>query len=92
MRCSMSSTIIKEQTRFVYEHIWRPGDIILWDNRCTLHARTDFSPSEHAASCAASRSRRISTLKSAAPHPPHGFAAGPLPLPLAGEGWGEGLS
>ncbi len=36
----------QEQTRFVYEHIWRPGDIILWDNRCTLHARTDFSPSE----------------------------------------------
>lgn len=36
----------QEQKRFVYEHRWRPGDIILWDNRCTLHARTDFSPSE----------------------------------------------
>jgi taurine dioxygenase len=36
----------QEQPRFVYEHVWRPGDIILWDNRCTLHARTDFSPSE----------------------------------------------
>lgn len=36
----------QEQKRFVYEHVWRPGDIILWDNRCTLHARTDFSPSE----------------------------------------------
>ena len=36
----------QEQKRFVYEHQWRPGDIILWDNRCTLHARTDFSPSE----------------------------------------------
>ena len=35
-----------EQKRFVYEHQWQPGDIILWDNRCTLHARTDFSPSE----------------------------------------------
>jgi taurine dioxygenase len=36
----------QEQQRFVYEHRWRPGDIILWDNRCTLHARTDFSPNE----------------------------------------------
>ena len=36
----------QEQKRFVYEHHWRPGDVILWDNRCTLHARTDFSPSE----------------------------------------------
>jgi alpha-ketoglutarate-dependent taurine dioxygenase len=36
----------QEQRRFVYEHFWRVGDVILWDNRCTLHARTDFSPSE----------------------------------------------
>ncbi len=36
----------QEQRQFVYEHVWRPGDVILWDNRCTLHARTDFSPSE----------------------------------------------
>jgi taurine dioxygenase len=26
--------------------VWRPGDLILWDNRCTLHARTDFDASE----------------------------------------------
>lgn len=31
-----------EQERFVYEHHWRVGDIVLWDNRCTMHARTDF--------------------------------------------------
>jgi taurine dioxygenase len=36
----------QEQRRFIYEHVWRPGDVILWDNRCTLHARTDFSPDE----------------------------------------------
>jgi taurine dioxygenase len=35
-----------EQRQFVYQHVWRPGDVILWDNRCTLHARTDFSPNE----------------------------------------------
>jgi taurine dioxygenase len=36
----------QEQRRFVYEHVWRVGDILMWDNRCTLHARTDFSAAE----------------------------------------------
>jgi taurine dioxygenase len=36
----------QEQRRFVYEHVWSPGDLMLWDNRCSLHARTDFDPSE----------------------------------------------
>jgi taurine dioxygenase len=36
----------QEQRRFVYEHVWRVGDILMWDNRCTLHARTDFSDKE----------------------------------------------
>jgi taurine dioxygenase len=36
----------QEQRRFVYEHVWRVGDILMWDNRCTLHARTDFSAGE----------------------------------------------
>jgi taurine dioxygenase len=36
----------QEQPGFVYEHVWRPGDILMWDNRCTLHARTDFSTGE----------------------------------------------
>ena len=35
-----------EQDRFIYAHKWRVGDLILWDNRCTLHARTDFSNRE----------------------------------------------
>jgi len=36
----------QEQRKFVYEHVWRVGDIVMWDNRCTLHARTDFSAAE----------------------------------------------
>ena len=36
----------QEQPQFVYEHVWRVGDILMWDNRCTLHARTDFSAGE----------------------------------------------
>jgi taurine dioxygenase len=26
----------------IYEHVWRPGDIMLWDNLSSLHARTDW--------------------------------------------------
>ncbi len=36
----------QEQRQFVYEHVWRVGDILMWDNRCALHARTDFSADE----------------------------------------------
>ncbi|MDE0056559.1 MAG: TauD/TfdA family dioxygenase [Defluviicoccus sp.] len=31
-----------ERPEFVYEHVWREGDLIIWDNRCTQHARRDF--------------------------------------------------
>jgi taurine dioxygenase len=31
-----------EKKEFVYEHVWRLGDLLLWDNRCSSHARTDF--------------------------------------------------
>jgi taurine dioxygenase len=35
-----------EKPEFVYEHVWRKGDLLLWDNRCSSHARTDFPSSE----------------------------------------------
>jgi alpha-ketoglutarate-dependent 2,4-dichlorophenoxyacetate dioxygenase len=25
------------QRQFVYPHRWQPGDLVIWDNRCTLH-------------------------------------------------------
>jgi alpha-ketoglutarate-dependent 2,4-dichlorophenoxyacetate dioxygenase len=25
------------QSRFVYIHVWRPHDLVIWDNRCTMH-------------------------------------------------------
>jgi taurine dioxygenase len=30
------------QTRFVWTHQWRVGDLVLWDNRCTMHRRDPF--------------------------------------------------
>ncbi len=31
-----------ERQEFVYRHVWRVGDLIVWDNRCSMHARDDF--------------------------------------------------
>ena len=35
-----------ERSEFYYEHVWRVGDLLMWDNRCTQHARTDFPATE----------------------------------------------
>ena len=31
-----------EKPEFVYRHVWKVGDLLLWDNRCSTHARDDF--------------------------------------------------
>ena len=35
-----------EQAQFIYEHHWQVGDILMWDNRCSTHARKDFDASQ----------------------------------------------
>jgi taurine dioxygenase len=30
------------QSRFTWHHVWRPGDILIWDNRCAMHHRDPF--------------------------------------------------
>ena len=30
------------QPQFVYEHTWQPGDLLIWDNRATLHRATEY--------------------------------------------------
>lgn len=32
------------QPRFAFRQQWRAGDLVLWDNRCTLHRRDAFDP------------------------------------------------
>ncbi len=31
----------------IYSHRWRPGDLVMWDNRCTMHRATGYD-SRHA--------------------------------------------
>ncbi|MCC2096612.1 MAG: TauD/TfdA family dioxygenase, partial [Hyphomicrobiales bacterium] len=35
-----------EDPALVYEHVWKPGDLLMWDNLCSIHARTDFPANE----------------------------------------------
>jgi alpha-ketoglutarate-dependent 2,4-dichlorophenoxyacetate dioxygenase len=28
------------QDKYVFRHRWRPHDLVIWDNRCTMHAAT----------------------------------------------------
>lgn len=30
------------QDQFTWRHEWQPGDVVLWDNRCTMHRRDSF--------------------------------------------------
>ena len=38
------------QQRFIYRHRWRDNDVLMWDNRCTMHCVTPYD---------AARERRI---------------------------------
>jgi taurine dioxygenase len=33
-----------DRPQFAWEHAWRVGDLVLWDNRCTMHRRDAFDP------------------------------------------------
>ena len=33
-----------DRPEFAWEHRWRVGDLVLWDNRCTMHRRDAFDP------------------------------------------------
>ncbi len=35
-----------ERPENVYAHKWRYGDLVMWDNRCVTHGRTDFPKDE----------------------------------------------
>jgi len=36
----------KDDPEMIYEHVWHSGDLLVWDNLCSCHARTDFASTE----------------------------------------------
>lgn len=32
---------------FIYAHKWQPHDIVMWDNRCTMHSATDYDETKY---------------------------------------------
>ena len=60
--------LVLEDPAHCYEHVWMPGDLVMWDNLCTLHARTWFDPSM-------SRVLRRTTVAGQAPQPAFADAA-----------------
>jgi alpha-ketoglutarate-dependent taurine dioxygenase len=39
-------TCFAAQPKYMYRHRWEPDDVLMWDNRCTVHAVTPHDPSE----------------------------------------------
>ena len=35
------------QRQFVYTHRWRPNELVMWDNRCTMHRGTAYDDLRH---------------------------------------------
>jgi alpha-ketoglutarate-dependent taurine dioxygenase len=35
------------EARFVYRHHWKPDDVLMWDNRCTMHAVMPYESAKH---------------------------------------------
>jgi alpha-ketoglutarate-dependent 2,4-dichlorophenoxyacetate dioxygenase len=50
------------QARFVYRHVWRPGDLVIWDNRATMHRGRPFDDAKHRREL-----RRVTTLDLGSP-------------------------
>jgi alpha-ketoglutarate-dependent 2,4-dichlorophenoxyacetate dioxygenase len=59
------------QPQFVYSHVWRAGDAVMWDNRCTLHRATTFDKTKY--------KRKLHRTTIAGKSPESAFATMPEP-------------
>lgn len=61
------------QPQFTWAHSWKVGDLVVWDNRCTMHRRDHFDPKArrimHRAQCAGDRPVRRPGAERNRPHP-----------------------
>ena len=39
------------QDKYLYSHKWRQGDLVIWDNRCTMHAATPYERDRYKRDC-----------------------------------------
>ena len=39
------------QEKYIYAHKWRRGDMLIWDNRCTMHSATSFERYRYKRDC-----------------------------------------
>src|SRR5258707_267730 len=44
-RSPSSGTLISRSGR--HRHKWQAGDLVIWDNRCTVHRATPFAATDH---------------------------------------------
>ena len=58
------------QREFVYCHEWRVGDLVIWDNRATMHRGRPFDDTQHRREM-----RRVTTLDLPCPADASGVAA-----------------
>ena len=49
------------QREFVYRHVWREHDLVIWDNRCTMHRGLSYDDKRY------KRDMRRVTLTDVAP-------------------------
>jgi alpha-ketoglutarate-dependent 2,4-dichlorophenoxyacetate dioxygenase len=54
-------TEFSTRPRFVYQHQWQLNDLVVWDNRCTLHRARPYDDARHR------RDMRRTTVQDTAP-------------------------
>jgi alpha-ketoglutarate-dependent 2,4-dichlorophenoxyacetate dioxygenase len=56
------------QREFVYTHVWKVGDLVMWDNRCTMHRAREYDETQV-------RDLHRTTVSDGAPTVPESLAA-----------------
>ena len=51
------------QPQFVYQHSWRVGDLVIWDNRCTMHRGRPYDDTQRRVLHRTTVSDRANTLE-----------------------------
>jgi alpha-ketoglutarate-dependent 2,4-dichlorophenoxyacetate dioxygenase len=68
------------QRGFVYRHAWHPGDLVIWDNRCTLHRGRPYDDAVHARDLRRVTTKDLSLAAQPSPAAPGATAEAPAPL------------